>query len=426
MNEIVELFDNGLPVGWELVPIKKLAIKHRAGGTPQRSNASYWDNGEIPYAKIQDITRAQLYLASVEERITQAGLKNSSAWIVPPESVLVSMYATVGDTAINTIPLATNQAILALILRTGIDNRFVAYSIKYYRNILLRQNVESTQKNVNKAILGNFPLPIPPFEEQRKIAYVLGTVQRAIEQQTQLIERMQELKRALMHKLFTEGTRGEPQKETEIGPMPQSWSVVPVGGVIASSRYGLSKKGAQSGQYPILRMTNQVDGYISNDDLQYVNLTDDEFEKARVEQGDILFNRTNSFELVGRSAVFTLDGDYTFASYLIRLRVDTSQIDPYFLNFYLGTDNTQARLKSIATRGVSQSNISATRLKGFPIPLPTLSEQRKINDIVRILDEKIALLQQKRRILEQLFQTLLHKLMTAQIRVHDLALPLPA
>ncbi|MCO5185369.1 MAG: restriction endonuclease subunit S [Anaerolineae bacterium] len=306
-----------------------------------------------------------------------------------------------------------------------IDRDFLYYNLIYLEDYIASQGTGSTFKAINKSRLQSIEVNTSEFElsEQRKIAYVLGTVQLAIEQQTQLIERTQELKRALMHKLFTEGTRGEAQKETEIGRVPQDWDIVPAGDVIVSSRYGLSKKGGDNGQYPILRMTNQVNGFISADNLQYVDLSDDEFEKTKVEQDDILFNRTNSFELVGRTAIFTLEGDYTFASYLIRIRVDTGRIDPYFLNNYLGSDVAQVRLKSIATRGVSQSNISATRLKGFLIPLPWFDEQCAINEKIRVVNKKVAIHQQKKRVLDELFRTLLHKLMTAQVRVHHLALP---
>ncbi len=82
------------------------------------------------------------------------------------------------------------------------------------------------RQRLNKEVLGDCVIPVPPLPEQRKIAAVLGLVQRAIEQQERLIALTTELKKALMHKLFTEGLRGEPQKQTEIGPVPQSWEVV--------------------------------------------------------------------------------------------------------------------------------------------------------------------------------------------------------
>jgi len=172
----------------------------------------------------------------------------------------------------------------------------------------------------------------------------------------------------------------------------------------------------------MLRMTNQVDGKIVSADLKYVNLGDDDLAKFRVIPGDILFNRTNSFDLVGRTAIFDLDGDYVFASYLIRLRMNRERLNPFFLNHYFNCDTTQVRLKSIATRAVSQSNISATRLKGFEVPVPLLNEQTEIVKNCDLLDVKRSHHQQLRDSLDSLFRTLLHQLMTAEIRVNDIDL----
>ena len=223
-----------------------------------------------------------------------------------------------------------------------------------------------------------------------------------------------------MHKLFTEGLRGEPQKNTEIGLVPESWEVTTLGELLTQAQYGLSVKGNPEGNYPILRMTNQVNGKICGENLQYVEITGGDFKKFRVEKGDILFNRTNSFELVGRTAIFDISGDFVFASYLIRLKTTTEKLNPFFLNHYFNCEEIQLRLKSIATRAVSQSNISATRLKGFIIPLPDIEEQEDIVEKLDMLDSKVFVHQKQKQLLNDLFRTLLYHLMTAQIRVHEL------
>jgi type I restriction enzyme, S subunit len=273
------------------------------------------------------------------------------------------------------------------------------------------------------ASLREFKLHVPPLAEQRKIAGVLGVVQRALEQQERLIALTTELKKVLLYQLFTQGLRGEPQKQTEIGPVPQSWEVVTLGEYLTEAQYGISAKGSESGRYAVLRMTNQRQGRISSDNLQYVELTADQFHRFRVERQDILFNRTNSLELVGRTAIFDLEGDFVFASYLIRLRTDAERLRPFFLNHYFNWEETQVRLKSIATRAVSQSNISATRLRGFLVPVPKPGEQDEIVEKVDCLDQKLSVHARKHAALSALFRTLLHQLMTAQIRVNVLDLP---
>lgn len=292
----------------------------------------------------------------------------------------------------------------------------------FFSNIVNYVNIDpfiggDARGKLTKAILTQLAIPLPPLPEQKKIAHILSTVQRAIEAQERIIQTTTELKKALMHKLFTEGLRNEPQKQTEIGPVPESWEVVPLGELLEIAQYGMSVKGNPDGDYPILRMTNQVDGQIVGRSLQFVEITVGDFEKFRVERGDILFNRTNSLDLVGRTAIFDLEGEFVFASYLIRLRTDETKLNPFFLNCYFNTDEIQARLKSIATRAVSQSNISATRLKGFPIPKPSLDEQNEIVAHATALDRKLALHRSKLEQLQDLFRTLLHELMTAKTRV---------
>ena len=256
--------------------------------------------------------------------------------------------------------------------------------------------------------------PLPPLPEQKKIAHILSTVQRAIEMEERIIQTTTELKKAIMHKLFTEGLRNEPQKQTEIGLVPESWEVVELGDMLSLAQYGMSVKGNSEGNYPILRMTNQVDGQIVDRNLQYVEISDADYAKFKVERGDILFNRTNSLDLVGRTAIFDIEGEFLFASYLIRLRTNDRQLDPFFLNSYFNTDEIQARLKSIATRAISQSNISASRLKGFPVPKPSLEEQKEIVAQAKVLERKLAVHRYQLEQLKDLFRTLLHELITAK------------
>lgn len=300
------------------------------------------------------------------------------------------------------------------------------YDPKFYYFALLALEIPSRGYNRHFTILNERRLPLPPLPEQKKIAHILSTVQRAIEAQERIIQTTTELKKALMHKLFTEGLRGEPQKQTEIGPIPESWEVVKLGELISIAQYGLSVKGTPEGNYPILRMTNQVNGQVVADNLQFVKISDSEFQKFKVERGDILFNRTNSFDLVGRTAIHDIEGDYVFASYLIRIRTDRDRLNPFFLNLDFNRDETQVRLKSIATRAVSQSNISATRLKGFPIPLPSITDQAEIVRQGAAFDSKIKAHHAKLAALQDLFRTLLHELMTAKTRVNGIAIPFPA
>jgi type I restriction enzyme S subunit len=208
---------------------------------------------------------------------------------------------------------------------------------------------------------------------------------------------------------------------TEIGEIPKSWTSTRMEDILDESLYGLSMRGQMAGRYPILRMNCQVDGMVVFEDLQYVDLDARTFEKFRLVEGDLLFNRTNSHDLVGRMAVCHAARDAVFASYLIRLRLDRRSAVPDFINYYFNMNATQVRVKILASRGVSQSNISASKLKTFEIPLPSnLDEQGDIVVTLKAVDRKIQLHESKKFTLQDLFKTTLNKLMTGRIRVTDL------
>jgi len=190
-----------------------------------------------------------------------------------------------------------------------------------------------------------------------------------------------------------------PTKDTALGVIPDEWETCPIGAFAQAAQYGLSVRGEATGRYPILRMNCQLDGQVVFRNLQYVDLDQRTFETFRLKRGDILFNRTNSFELVGRSAIYNDDAPAVFASYLVRLSVDRSRVDPSYLNFLLNWDVAQIELKKLASRGVSQANISASKLQTFLVHLPTLSEQA---DIAKVLTEVRRLMEREQELIANL------------------------
>ena len=263
--------------------------------------------------------------------------------------------------------------------------------------------------------LGKFTFALPPLPEQRAIAHVLQTIQEAKATRQRELALERERKAALMDYLFSYGTKDEPPKQTEIGEIPESWEVVRLETVLETTQYGLSAKANLKRQgYPLLRMNNLVAGLVDTSDLKHIQLDKEALEKFRLSKGDVLFNRTNSFELVGKTGLFDKEGDYVFASYLIRLVTDSQVLNSYFLSFYFNWEAIQTRLKRLSFRGAGQSNISASKLKMFKIPLPSSFEQQKIAEVLCAFDTKIAALEQEAERLDELFHAMLDELMTGQ------------
>jgi len=411
-----------LPEEWEVVRLGEVVKKARSGGTPLRSKKEYW-NGSIPFALIEDLTASGLYLYRTKESISEEGLRNSSAWIVPEGSILLSMYATIGATAVNKIPLATNQAILALVPTENLNAEFGALLLSYKADELARFNVQSTQKNINKGIVLRFFIPLPPLSEQRAIAHVLRTVQRAKEATERVIQATQELKKSLMYYLFTYGSvpieeaEKVPLKETEIGLVPEHWEVVKLENCLSLIRNGISKKQNATSKtgYPVTRIETISEDRINPDKVGYIdNLTPTEVEKFRLRPGDILFSHINSEPQIGRSVIYEgWPSTLLHGMNLLLLRTNSNTI-PYWLNYLFMHYRAIGIFIKIAARAVNQSSINQSKMKSLPIPLPPLPEQHEIARILQAVDKKLQAEEARKQALEALLKTLLNNLMTGK------------
>lgn len=265
----------------------------------------------------------------------------------------------------------------------------------------------------------NFEFSLPPIEEQRRIASVLVNVDATLQQTEQIIEQTHRVKTGVVQDVFKEGVRSHDEfEDTAIGSIPAGWDVCPISDIVNMAQYGISESMSSEGEYPVFRMNNIENGYMIDSPLKYLDLSDEEFEKYRVEQGDILFNRTNSHELVGKTGIFELEGDYVFASYLVRLRTN-ERADPYYLNYYMNSKKGQDRLKAFATKGVGQSNINAQNVQRVLMPRPPVEEQREIAEIIRQFDRQIEANKRYKSQLQRIKEGLLQNLLSGDVRANS-------
>ncbi|MBN2561760.1 MAG: restriction endonuclease subunit S [Phycisphaerae bacterium] len=276
------------------------------------------------------------------------------------------------------------------------------------------------RRSVKKDDFLDIEVAAPPLRDQRGIASILSLVRRVIENEEKAIAVTRALKESVAEHFFTHGLCNSEPVGSNHEAIPPHWSTAPLGRHTILAQYGLSIRGSETGRIPILRMNCQRDGMVVFRDLQYVDVDKVALNNFRLQDGDLLFNRTNSYELVGRTAVFHSIREAVFASYLVRLRLDTSVWIPDFINYYLNRPIVQTDLKKLASRGVSQANISASKLKEFSAPIAPLEEQREIVGSLTSLDQSIAGHETRLAILRDLFTSLLDKLMTGEIRVDKL------
>lgn len=291
---------------------------------------------------------------------------------------------------------------------------------------LLGLKIPSRGYNRHYTLLREQKLPRPELGEQRQIARILATVERAIEQQKAIISTTRELKHSLIHKLFTEGLRGEMQKQTEIGLVPESWDVVPLDTLIENMDYGTSVKCDYDKMgLPVLRIPNVEQGVINTTDIKYSDLDEGALSTQILKYGDVLFVRTNGVQNnAGRCAVFHGELEQSsFASYLIRVQTQPDELAPDFLCYFCEMNQGKRQLAGRAARTADgKFNINTGTIKTMMVPKPKLDEQTEIVAMLTAAEAKLAVLASKQAYYADLFKTLLHQLMTAQLRVHDLDL----
>lgn len=311
------------------------------------------------------------------------------------------------------------------------DAQFVLFWLWYafeFGHLYFGRGNVTTIPNLSQSKLRELPLVIPPLVEQRKIAGVLGLVQRALEQQERLIALTTELKKALLRQLFTHGLRGDPQKQTEIGPMPQSWEVVELISAVEDIDYGFSAPIPKTPPENSIKIVSTADitkdGRLLYGKIRRIEAPEKTVKRLTLRTGDVLFNWRNSAELIGKSAVFhEQDEPHVFASFILRIRCGEKKSHNFYLANLMNHFREREVFIKLARRAVNQANYNRNEISILKIPLPSYQEQRDIAGVIAMTDAKTNLQRRKHAALTSLFRTLLHRLMTAQIRVHNLELP---
>jgi|JFJP01.1.fsa_nt_gi Restriction endonuclease S subunits len=309
-----------------------------------------------------------------------------------------------------------------------INGKYLYYYLYWLRESKYFIKVHSYAINAkfNKSAVNLLPTILPPPEEQRKIAGVLSLVQDAIAQQEQLITLTTELKKALMHKLFTEGTRGEPQKTTEIGLIPESWDVIPLGNMF-QIKHGYAFDGEYfkpEGEFILMTPGHfYEDGGFRDQKDKTKYYTGKIPDGYLLNEGDLLVAMTEQKSgLLGSSAFVPESNKYLHNQRLGLIeKLDESYLYKQFLFHLFNTPHIRSEIARTAT-GSKVKHTSPIKIRNVSFGLPDIKEQMELAFLLDEINTKIDRLVSKKKVINELFRTLLHQLMTAQIRVDDLNL----
>lgn len=273
--------------------------------------------------------------------------------------------AVVGKTASAVVDWPGSVGAFCALIRANPEKCLPEYLAFFLKSARFRKWTSEAQganiKNIKKSALEGFEIWLPPLPEQRRIVDLLSRAEGIVRLRREAEKKAAELIPALFLDMF-----GDPATN------PKGWAVATVGDVLAAADYGSSSKASSDGSgLPMIRMGNVTyAGNLDLADLKYVDLPAEEVERYCLQEGDILFNRTNSKDLVGKTGLWDGSCAAIVASYFIRLRVQRQAVSSHYLWAFMNTAHMKRVLFDTARGAIGQSNINSKELKAFPLPVP--------------------------------------------------------
>ena len=387
-----------IPEDWEVKRLGEVGEVF-SGGTPNTEIQEYW-NGNIDWCTPTDITllNGAVYIERTALKITDLGLKSSSAVLLPPNSIIVCTRATIGNAAISLHQIATNQGFKNIVPNENIDTLFLYYTIVNNKIRLIRLGNGSTFLEVSKSDFENLTIPVPPLPEQHRIVSVLSLWDTAIAKQTALIEKLTLRKRGLMQQLLTGKKR---LKGFEGG-----WKRIKAGEIFKS----ISVKGNGS---EVLLSATQEHGVIPRDQLE---------GRVTMPTGD-----TNSFKLVEVGdfviSLRSFQGGLEYSKHrgivspAYTVLKPIVEIDKSFYRYYFKSAEFIGHL-AIAVIGIRDGKqISYEDFCFVKIPYPNIEEQKAISTVLLQADKEIEIQKQKLAAMQEQKKGLMQVLLTGKKRI---------
>lgn len=391
-----------IPEGWSVKKLGEMG-KFVSGGTPDTEKPEYW-NGDIIWLTPSEITKLPTrFVSDSERKITRAGLKNSSAVLLPVGSLIICTRATVGDCCINIKEVSTNQGFKNLIPEnSNID--FLYYLISSHKTDLIRKACGSTFLEISKHDIEKLKYSVPPLPEQEKIAEILGCWDTAIEKLTALIAAKRLRKKGLMQKLLTAKIR--------LPGFTDEWQKVKLGSIcIFETAKSKSSSINENGKYYIVDMgAVSIDGSLipaKTTDLKedLLNINDVIMPKDDIGGGNI----------IGKTTIIKKENAYVLSDHVFKLKIHDA--DALFVSYLINSFQCNKYMRRMSN-GSAVLGLAKKDVEKCSLCLPTdISEQKAIADILSKADEEIDLLTRKLSALKEQKTGLMQQLLTGKIRV---------
>ena len=310
--------------------------------------------------------------------------------------VLISVRAPVGDVNLSNIDCCIGRGLAAIRGQKSVNTAYIFFYLWAHKNDIEHLGTGTTFKSINKQVLHNFQIIFPPLPTQKKITAVLFKIQRAIEMQEKNLRSLCDLKKSTMQFIFTHGLRGEKTKITEIGEIPESWEMVRfIDFAVLQRGFDITKREQLPGKVPVVS---------SGGTSSYHN-------KAKCNGPGVIIGRKGSL-----GTVHYVKGDYWPHDTTLWIK-DFKGNNPLYVYWFLQTLKLE-RFDS----GASNPTLNRNTVHKELIAMPNLKEQTAIAECLASVSKKINFHKSKKAALQDLFQTILNKLMSGEIRVKDLVI----
>ena len=367
------------------------------GGSPRPINAYLTDSVDgVNWIKIGDACEGSKYITSTKERIKPEGVKKSR--MVHKGDFILSNSMSFGRPYILGIDGCIHDGWLVIHDKNNVfDKSYLYYylgSPNIYREFQ-RLAVGGVVNNLNSELVRNVKVAIPPFPEQSRIVEELDLLSNIIEKKRQQLSELDNLAQSIFYDMFGDPVTNE-----------KGWEVKTIGDIVMSVNYGTSSPASEDGKYKYLRMNNLTySGFLDLKDLKTITIGEKEYEKYVVRKGDILFNRTNSKDLVGKTALFDLDEEMIIAGYIIRVRVNNQMVLPIFVVKHMNTPYIKQYLANLCKGAVNQANINTKELQKISIFIPPLQLQQLFAQKIEAIEKEKELIKQSIKETEELFNS---------------------
>ncbi|MDM8086422.1 restriction endonuclease subunit S [Cellulomonas cellasea] len=381
-----------------VVPLGEIA-EIVSGATPKTGVADYW-GGDIAWATPADLSRLDgPYISQTPRQITEAGARSCATTVLPAGSVLLSSRAPIGHVAINTVPMATNQGFKSLVLGPRVHAKFLYYWLKSKTEHLQSLGNGATFKELSKKTTEQIQIPLPPVEEQRRVAAILDQADVIRTKRRQVLAHLDALIQSTFHAMFGD-------------PTGDSWERAALGEVVGKIDNGTSPnceaRPAEPDEWGVLKLGAVSYGMFRPGENKAYSGQVGRMSPNEVRAGDVLMTRKNTRELVGAVAVVDdVRPRLLLPDLIFRLHLDQERVDSRYFQAMMMNERVRPAVRDLSSgSAASMPNISKARLRTLTICLPPIQLQRQFSRRIMEIRAQRVLIERARAADDELFASL--------------------